>query len=216
MTEARISKSPPHPESSLTRRRFLLRAGTGLALALAPTVVVVRAWPREEQPAENVARGAIASPTAASETRDAVVIAGDASGPVGPPLNQAPDTPDDQVSAFLALSAALVGGGGLDPARARQFLAIVAADPEQQQTLANLLTLPADASLATPLAASSSAEQTMSEEILSFWYTGIVGGQPVADRADFWFGLSAWQAVRYTPATSACKGFAAWAEAPRI
>lgn len=202
------------PRSTVTRRRFLLRTGTGLALALVPTVVAVRSMPREEQPDVAVARGAIASPTAADQSLASV--ADDPAGPVGPALARIPEVPEAQLTAFLALSTALVGGGGLDPARARQFLAIVAADPKQQQTLANLLTLPANASIATPLAAATSAEQTMSREILSFWYTGIVGGQPVADRADFWFGLSAWQAVRYTPATSACKGFGVWAEAPRV
>jgi len=70
------------------------------------------------------------------------------------------------------------------------------------------------AQMATPAATPLAAGPDIRKEILTYWYRGIYDGAPVPDRETFWFSLSAWQAVEYTAATSACKVFGGWASAP--
>jgi len=82
----------------------------------------------------------------------------------------------------------------------------------------------AGAQMATPVATGTQtsgpaatpvvAGPDVRKEILTYWYRGVFAGAPVPERETFWFSLSAWQAVEYTAATSACKAFGWWATAP--
>ena len=224
------------PGRSLTRRRFLRHVGAGSALVGLPVVLGVRgdqanAGPAAQDPA--VATPGVGSPEAPEEASQyrpqetvgspAVQATGEAvgEGEVGPAPEEADAGAAQRLGPFMALSAALVGGGRLDEARGAQYLAIAEADPTKRQALDELLAATAAGSgappaIATPVAAASEAARDLSKEILGFWYLGVVGDQPVEDRAGFWFGLSSWQAVQYTPATSACKAFGIWAQAPRV
>ncbi len=67
---------------------------------------------------------------------------------------------------------------------------------------------------AAPLATPVAAGPDVRKDILTYWYRGVFNGEPVPEREAVWFSLSAWQAVEYTTATSACKGFGLWATAP--
>lgn len=191
-------------------RRRLLRAG--VAVVGLPSLL------RAAGSARRVVAGRqIATPTsnAASPAPGGVAASG-AEQAVGPPLAAVDPAAAERLAPFLALSTALVGGGGLDQRRAAQYLAIIAPDAAKSAALDELLALadPNPATIATPVAAASSAARGLGREILMFWYLGMVAEQPVTDRGDAWFGLSAWQAVGYTPAPSACKGFGTWATAP--
>jgi hypothetical protein len=122
------------------------------------------------------------------------------------------------IAAFMDLSLALVGGGRLDEDRGAQLLVLIAADADRRAALDGLLAIRAGAAatpIATPVAALSDAQRTLVEQILRFWYLGTYDDQPVTDRAGFWFGLSAWQAVQYTYATSVCRAFGIWAQPPQ-
>lgn len=215
---------------ALTRRR-LLRAGIAVAAlpgALGAGAVLggARAGRAESTPVTGVATPATdegsqyrPQETVASPEPQ---VAGPAVGEetVGPPLADVDPAAAERVAPFLALSTALVGGGRLDPRRAVQYLAIAGADPAKTRALDELLALaasPEEASpavIATPVAAASDEARALGREILAFWYLGVVGDRPVTERGDAWFGLSAWQAVGYTPAPSACKAFGGWADAP--
>jgi len=147
-------------------------------------------------------------------------VAGSAVGEetIGPALAEVDPATTPGQAEFVALSTVLVGGGRIDPRRAAQYLVITAEDPAKAAALQVLLALDANTAsagdIATQIAAASPAARSLSQEILTFWYTGVVGDTPITDRGSFWFGMSAWQAIRYTPATSACKGFGVWATAP--
>ncbi len=116
----------------------------------------------------------------------------------------------DRIDAFVALSQALVGGGRIDPNRAAQFLELNDADPQRAEALGTLLGMDP----ATVVA--DHADDPLVKPILHFWYRGVYDDQPVAGRATFWYGLSAWQAVKYTSSTSICKRFGDWAELPAV
>jgi Membrane bound FAD containing D-sorbitol dehydrogenase len=137
---------------------------------------------------------------------------------VGPAPGAAPPVPGIVFDAFMDLSLALVGGGRLDPDRGGQLLAMIAPDPARLTALEDLLAIRAGGEAATPIAtpvATLSADgRELVEQILRFWYLGTWDDQPVTDRDGFWFGLSAWQAVKYTYAPSVCRAFGVWAEAP--
>jgi hypothetical protein len=137
---------------------------------------------------------------------------------VGPPPGQASPVPGVSMTAFMDLSLALVGGGRLDADRGGQLLDLIATDPARLTALHELLAIRAGAGVATPIAtpvaALSVGSRKLVEQILRFWYLGTFDGQPVNDRAGFWFSLSAWQAVKYTYATSVCRAFGIWAEPP--
>jgi hypothetical protein len=137
---------------------------------------------------------------------------------VGPPPGQASPVPGVSTTAFMDLSLALVGGGRLDEDRGGQLLDLIATDPARLTALHELLAIRAGAGaatpIATPVAALSVGSRELVEQILRFWYLGTFDGQPVNDRAGFWFSLSAWQAVKFTYAPSVCRAFGIWAEAP--
>jgi hypothetical protein len=118
----------------------------------------------------------------------------------------------------LWTSQALVGGGSLDEDRGSQHLGLIAGDPARLTALERLLAVRATVNVATPIAtpvATLDADaRALVGTILRFWYLGTYDDQPVADRAGFWFGLSAWQAVGYTYAPSVCRAFGIWAELP--
>jgi hypothetical protein len=121
---------------------------------------------------------------------------------------------EERLAAFMALSAALVGGGQLDPDRGSQFLAQVTADPVQLALLDRLLSEVTRLGDSSPAAIASPSADRLIQEILIFWYVGSYQGEAVENRATAWFSLSAWQAVGYTAAPSVCKAFGLWASAP--
>jgi len=210
-------------------RRRLLRAAA-VAAAAAPAATAAAVAPRAIRASQDVGPPAtgLATPetdegsrfrpqetVASPEPQVAAPEVGRETA--GPPLNEVDPGAALRLEPFLTLSAALVGGGRLDERRAAQYLAIVETDAAKSAALDELLALdPAAAGtpLATPVAAASADARALGREILSFWYLAVVDDQPVTDRAAAWFGLSAWQAVRYTPPTSVCKAFGAWADPP--
>lgn len=114
-----------------------------------------------------------------------------------------------RIDAFVALSAAVVGGGRIDPTRAEQFLALNDATDDDKALLdAMLAVAPAEI-------AANPAKYPLVNPILTYWYVGEYKGQAVDGRDTFWFSLSSWQAVTYTSSTSICKRFGDWAEAPK-
>ena len=131
---------------------------------------------------------------------------------------QTPDAGEAPIAAFMDLSAAFVGGGRLDETRGTQLLGLIEADAERRASLDRLLAIRTDNAPSTPIAAPlavlESTDRELAEQILRFWYLGVFDGQPVEDRAGFWFGLSAWQAVGYTYAPSVCRAFGQWAQPP--
>lgn len=138
-----------------------------------------------------------------------------AAGALAPGWAAAAQTPaatptPDRVNAFVALSQALVGGGRIDPDRAAQFLELNDADPRRADALGALLAMD-PATVVTDHAA-----DPLVKPILHFWYRGVYDDQPVAGRDTFWYGLSAWQAVKYTSSTSICKIFGDWADLPAV
>jgi hypothetical protein len=143
---------------------------------------------------------------------------GPAEATVGPAPGEASPVLGIPNESFMDLSSALVGGGRLDPQRGSQLLALIAADAERRRALDDLLAIRAgrDAAtpIATPVATLSPDVRELVEQILRFWYLGTWDDQAVTDRAGFWFGLSAWQAVEYTYAPSVCRAFGIWAEPP--
>jgi hypothetical protein len=143
---------------------------------------------------------------------------GPAETTVGPAPGDASPVPGVAIDAFMDLSLALVGGGRLDPDRGGQLLALIAADPARLPALDDLLAIraggAAETPIATPVATLTGEARGLVEQILRYWYLGTYNEQPVTDRAGFWFGLSAWQAVQYTYAPSVCRAFGVWAEPP--
>jgi hypothetical protein len=120
-------------------------------------------------------------------------------------------TPDKaRIDAVVALSQALVGGGRIDPNRAAQYMELNDADPDDKALLDQLLTVDPANVAATP------AAHPMATPILLYWYLGEHKGVAVPERDTFWYGLSSWQAVKYTSSTSICKRFGDWAEAPKV
>lgn len=136
-----------------TRRRLL---ATGVAVAAVPAALGARSAPGGARGGQGEA-----SPVAGVATPDTdegsqyrpqetvaspePQVAGPAVGEetVGPPLATVDAATARQVAPFLALSTALVGGGGLDPRRAVQYLASAEADPAKAAALDELLALAA-------------------------------------------------------------------------
>jgi hypothetical protein len=124
-----------------------------------------------------------------------------------------------RLSGLVDLSRTLCGGGNFDSARATSLLGLLDADPALAQGLAELLASPPvdPAGSATPPAAPtsvpSSRAQAAAQAILVYWYVGVFNGDPVADRATAYYGLTAWQAM-YTPPFAVCKLFGGWADPP--
>ena len=179
------ARSPHAPR--LTRRRLLAGATSGAM------VLPTRPRPAAAQdPTPSPPASPPATPTA--------------------PTPAPPPPPPEELDAFMAISTILVGGGRLDRTRGERLLTLLTADPARRPGLAALLVAaPAPgAAAATPIALPPGG-QAVAADILRFWYLGTFDGQPVADRATAWFGLSAWQAVPYTPAPSVCKAFGFWA-----
>ncbi len=173
---------------ALTRRRFFGALAARAAFAgLAAAVGNLKL---------TVVRGG-AAPTATAEPWGGLV----------PSHPDASSTTPAKLDPFLALSRALVGGGQLDEGRASLFLASVAEERTKQRALDELLASWAGKPLASRL---SSPAIELRKEILEFWYLGTIGGRPVAGGGEAWATLHAWQAVRYTPAPSICKGYDSW------
>ncbi len=117
---------------------------------------------------------------------------------------------DDRQNSFVVMATTIVGGGRIDPARAAQFIALNDADPANAADLDAMLAADPATVVATP------ADYPLVVPILQFFYLGTYADQPVADRQSFWYGLSSWQAVRYTSSTSICKRFGDWANPPTV
>ncbi|MDF3038270.1 MAG: Membrane bound containing D-sorbitol dehydrogenase [Thermomicrobiales bacterium] len=204
----------------LLTRRGLVRTGAGGALLAGPALL--GAVPVNESLAQTPSASGDDGTTIYEPATPVGAATPETTGPtqtaVGPPPGDASPVPGVPIAAFMDLSLALVGGGRLDEDRGAQLLVLIAADADRRAALDGLLAIRAGAAatpIATPVAALSDAQRTLVEQILRFWYLGTYDDQPVTDRAGFWFGLSAWQAVQYTYATSVCRAFGIWAQPPQ-
>jgi Membrane bound FAD containing D-sorbitol dehydrogenase len=222
MTKHAFGLSDGEILSRLATRRDIARIGAGAALVAAPSLLLPPAR------LDTLAQSTDATASAEDETtiyRPATPVGtsqpeptGPAETTVGPAPGAAPPVPGVVFDAFMDLSLALVGGGRLDPDRGGQLLALIAPDRARLTALQDLLAIRAGGEAATPIATPvttlSADGRELVEQILRFWYLGTWDDQPVTDRDGFWFGLSAWQAVKYTYAPSVCRAFGVWAEAP--
>jgi len=221
MTRPSIGLSDGEILDRLMTRRDIARIGAGVLVA-AP---MLRDGPLQRRDA--LAQSPDGTATAEESTiyRPATPVGspqpepiGPAETTVGPAPGDASPVPGVPIESFMDLSLALVGGGKLDPQRGSQLLALIAPDSERRRALDDLLAIRAGGAaatpIATPVAALSGDARELVEQILRFWYLGTWDDQPVTDRAGFWFGLSAWQAVEYTYAPSVCRAFGIWAEPP--
>ena len=206
----------------LMTRREIVRIGAAGVFVAAPMLL-----DEPLQRRDALAQSTDGTPTAEESTiyRPATPVGlpqpeptGPAETTVGPAPGDASRVPGVPIESFMDLALALVGGGKLDPQRGNQLLALIATDPERRRALDDLLAIRAGGEaatpIATPVATLSDEARELAEQILRFWYLGTWDDQPVTDRAGFWFGLSAWQAVEYTYATSVCRAFGIWAEPP--
>ena len=222
MTQPSIELSDGEILDRLITRREIARIGVASALVAAP-MLLDGPLPRRDA----LAQSTDGTPTAEESTiyRPATPVGSpqpESTGPaqtaVGPAPGDASPVPGVPIESFMDLSLTLVGGGRLDPQRGSQLLALIAPDTERRRALDDLLAIRAggDAAtpIATPVATLSRDARELVEQILRFWYLGTWDDQPVTDRAGFWFGLSAWQAVEYTYAPSVCRAFGIWAESP--
>jgi hypothetical protein len=222
MTKHLVSLSDDEILARLVTRREVARIGAATALVAVPALLVTPGSRRDAS-----AQSTDGTPSAEESTiyRPATPVGspqpeptGPAETTVGPALGEASPVPGVPIDSFMDLSAALVGGGRLDPQRGSQLLALIASDSERRRTLDDLLAIRAGGEaatpIATPVATLSLDGRELVEQILRFWYLGTWDDQPVTDRAASWFSLSAWQAVEYTYAPSVCRAFGIWADPP--
>jgi hypothetical protein len=130
-----------------------------------------------------------------------------------PASSAQPATPTaDQLTKLASLSKTLCGGGVFDDERTAQLAGLIASDSSLSAGLTELLR----ESSATPSPGSRSpAAQAAAQEILLYWYTGEFKGAPIANHAEVYTQLQAWQAM-YTPASTVCKVYGAWADPPTM
>jgi hypothetical protein len=222
MTKLSIVLSDGEILDRLMTRRDIARIGAATAMLAVPALL---AAPGDGRDASAQSTAGTAAAEESTIYRPATPVGspqpeptGPAETTVGPAPGEASPVPGVPIGSFMDLSAALVGGGRLDPQRGSQLLALIAPDPERRRALDGLLAIRAGGEaavpIATPVATLSADARELVEQILRFWYLGTWDDQPVTDRAGFWFGLSAWQAVEYTYAPSVCRAFGIWAEAP--
>lgn len=205
----------------LTRRGLVRTAARG---ALLTGGALLGAGPARQSLAQTPSASADGATTIYEPATPVGEAAPETTGPaqveVGPPPGDASPVPGVPIEQFMDLSLALVGGGRLDEDRGGQLLALIAADAMRREALDGLLAIrsgdAAATPIATPAAALTGAQRDLVERILRFWYLGTYDDQPVTDRAGFWFGLSAWQAVGYTYAPSVCRAFGLWAQPPQV
>jgi Membrane bound FAD containing D-sorbitol dehydrogenase len=222
MTRHSIGLSDSEILDRLMTRREIVRIGAAGVLGAAPMLIDGSLQRRDAR-----AQSTDGTPTAGESTiyGPATPVGSpqpESTGPaettIGPAPGDASPVPGVPIESFMDLSLALVGGGKLDPQRGSQLLALIAADPERRRALDDLLAIrvggEAATPIATPVATLSRDARVLVEQILRFWYLGTWDDQPVTDRAGFWFGLSAWQAVEYTYAPSVCRAFGIWADPP--
>lgn len=222
MTKPSIALSDDEIVARLVSRRDIARIGVAAALVAMPALLIAPGHGRDAS-----AQSTAGTVTAEESTiyRPATPVGspqpeptGPAETTVGPALGEASPVPGVPIESFMDLSAALVGGGRLDPQRGNQLLALIAPDSARRRALDDLLAIRAGGAaatpIATPVATLSDDARELVEQILRFWYLGTWDEQPVTDRAGFWFGLSAWQAVEYTYAPSVCRAFGIWAKPP--
>jgi hypothetical protein len=221
MTCHPVSLSDDEILARLLTRREIARIGV-TALVAVPALLVTSGHGRDAS-AQSTAGTAVADESTIYRPATPVGTprpepTGPAETTVGPAPGEASPVPGMALDTFMDLSLALVGGGRLDPDRGGQLLALIAANPTGVAALDELLSIRAGGAaatpIATPVATLSGDARGLVEQILRFWYLGTWDGQPVTDRAGFWFGLSAWQAVEYTYAPSVCRAFGIWAEPP--
>jgi hypothetical protein len=222
MTKHPVSLSDGEILARLVTRREVARIGAATALVAVPALLII---PDSGHDASAQSTDGTATAEESTIYRPATPVGspqpeptGPAETSVGPTLGDASPVPGVPIDSFMDLSAALVGGGRLDPQRGSQVLALIASDDERRKALDDLLAIRAGGEgatpIATPVAALSGDARELVEQILRFWYLGTWDDQPVTDRAASWFSLSAWQAVEYTYAPSVCRAFGIWAVPP--
>lgn len=117
-----------------------------------------------------------------------------------------------QLTQLASLSKTLCGGGVFNDARTAQLADLFASDSKLGAGLQELLR----ESSGTPSPGTRSpGAQAAAQEILLYWYIGEFNGEPVANHAEVYPQLQAWQAM-YTPACAVCKVYGAWAEPPTM
>jgi hypothetical protein len=219
MTKQSMGLSDAEILTRLMTRRDIARLAAASAVAAASVLVGGHnALAQSTDGTATAEEGTIYRPATPVGSPQQPEPSGPAETTVGPPPGDASPVPGLAIDAFMDLSLALVGGGRLDPDRGGQLLALIAADPARLPALADLLAIRAGGAaatpIATPVATLTGEARGLVEQILRYWYLGTYNEQPVTDRAGFWFGLSAWQAVQYTYAPSVCRAFGVWAEPP--
>lgn len=118
----------------------------------------------------------------------------------------------ENVAQLQALSQTLCGGGVFDDGRTTQLASLIAGDPSLSAGLLELLR----GGSATPSpTARSDAANAAAQAILLYWYVGEFKGAPIANHAEVYPQLQAWQAM-YTPAWTTCKLYGGWAEPPTM
>ncbi|MBL8127508.1 MAG: hypothetical protein U0Z70_10645 [Thermomicrobiales bacterium] len=127
-------------------------------------------------------------------------------------LAQPATTTANPLTQLTSLSKSLCGGGIFDEARVAQLAALIASDPAIATGVEELL----HGAAATPMPGSRSpAAQAAAQQILLYWYTGEFNGEPIANHAEVYTELQAWQAM-YTSACTVCKVYGAWADPPTM
>ena len=131
-----------------------------------------------------------------------------------PPASLAqPATPAaDDLTHLASLSKSLCGGGVFAEARTAQLATLIAGDSGISAGVNELLR---DSSATPSPATRSPAARAAAQEILLYWYTGEFKGEPIANHAEVYTQLQAWQAM-YTSACTVCKVYGAWADPPAM
>lgn len=183
---SKLDRDPIGERSRISRRRMVGMGSAALAAPLAPAIA------RAQQQDEAAGTPAPASPVASPATT----------------------TPVDS-DALLNVSIALVGTDSLNADYVEPLAYLIGADPALAagfDELAGADDLAADGSL-DGLSDSATATAT---DILTYWYTGYFGGNPVENRAEIFFGLPVWGTVPYATQPTLCKAFGYWATDPGV
>lgn len=110
---------------------------------------------------------------------------------------------------LMALSERLAGGASLNEDAAEGLLTLLEAEPGFNSAFEELESLGEITDEA--VAGTTDDAQRLSTNILQYWFLGRYDGEPVENRADFYFSFASWQALPYSTQQSTCKSFGYWA-----
>jgi hypothetical protein len=157
---------------------------------------------------------ALAAPLAPAVARAQQDESAGTPAPASPIASPAAAIPIDSEK-VLAVSTALVGVDSLNADYAEPLAQLIGADRTLAggfDELASTDNLAADGSLD----GLSDAAKTTATDILTYWYTGYFGGNPVENRSQIFFGLPVWGTVPYSTQPTLCKAFGYWAADPGV